>query len=221
MKRNNTRWDEFAEEDGQGDREERAVRRDRCAGSDEIQESKKRIHRHGERDDPELEESRYRKRVDWRARLKWAGRGMGGRFVDDFTRDELEWFRGMAIQPLGRQFHKIAKHFEVFVEIGAAYHVGMSSLLEVSAYLEQRQLDGEYPDDLPVSLTSLHRAVGKVQSFSQKHLELSATPWLLLSLGEGWPATRLTDIGQVMWELIREYLVSMGYEDLRDRYGSS
>lgn len=142
----------------------------------------------------------------------WACGVQHRQFIDDYSREQLRTFREMEIGNLGRDFISHAKAFETYFYIGRAYHVGVNSLLRVSHLLEARQRDGECPDHLSVSLTSLHRMVGKVEKFFRGHFDLPVEPRFLLWLGDGLPATRLTDIGQVAWELVRDYLKEMGYD---------
>ncbi len=204
--------------DGQAGRDKQAKGEEK---SGKKPNERKRIPPHADRCDPELKDERYGKNAGQPKSPRWATVPGFRKSEEQFSSEELRRFGSMAIRPLGRRFLDLAIAFETFLTVGVEYNAGRGSLAEVSRVIEERQLNGTYPNELPVSGASLHRAVGLVEKFFQSHFELKVMPRLVARSGEGLPVTRLTPAGNVAWALIRTHLVAMGYDDIWDSPSSA
>ena len=218
-----TQREDFMDDDAESTQEGRAGRdkqakRDKKSGK--IPDRRKRIPPHGDRCDPELKGKRYRRNAGQPRSPYWAIEAGFGNLQEQFSQEELRQFRGMAIE-LGRRFLGLATAFETYLAVGMACNAGTASLKEISESLEQKQKEGTYPKELPVSVASLHRAVVQVEEFFRSHFKLKITPRLVWRLGDGLPVRQLTAAGNVAWELIRTHLVAMGYDDVWDSPQSS
>jgi hypothetical protein len=211
--------DDFREKDPNSPRNGRAEDDKQAKPAEKIaknRDEKKRNPPHGDRCDPELKDERCGKDAGQPKSPHWAIEPGFRKSEDQFSQEELERFRGLAIPPLGRRFLELANAFETYLNVGAAWNAGYESLNEVSRNLEERQDKGIYPKELPVSVASLHRAVGQVEEFFRSHFKLKLAPRLVARPGEGLPVKRLTAAGNIAWELIRTHLVAMGYDDVWD-----
>lgn len=122
---------------------------------------------------------------------------------------DLTQLLALTIVHLGAEPGATHRTLRLFYEIGKTFGAGKRSLNEVGDALQDRSLNGRYPEGLACSKSSVRRAYEEAPIYFGRHFKM-AEPAQLFYQGKGNAVYGLTELGKVALHLTREYLITAG-----------